>query len=229
MEGNSDFNMTTNKEDNELRKINLGCGLNAPSGWVNIDASYTARLSKWNGLYKAICKIGRKTPIAWPNNIKSADVRKGLSFEDGSIEAIFSSHMIEHMSFDEGKYVIKECHRCLRDGGVLKIITPDLFQMAQRYIDSRTVSPEAKHSSEFLESLGISQISYKGIRKLIHEMLSHRSHKYMYDESSLRELLEKTGFKNIQRVSYGESQISDIAAVEEEHRYEMSICLEGTK
>ena len=39
--------MNPNIVHNELLKLNLGCGLNTPPGWINIDASFTARLSKW--------------------------------------------------------------------------------------------------------------------------------------------------------------------------------------
>jgi len=122
---------------NKILKLNLGCGLNAPSGWINIDASFTARLSKFLGsgwVYRFFCNTMRREPIPWPKNIKILDVRKGLPYPDNSIVAIFSSHMLEHMTYQEASFVIKECYRCLVHGGVIRIIVPDLYQIAKRYI-----------------------------------------------------------------------------------------------
>ncbi len=60
-------------------------------------------------------------------------------------------------------------------------------------------------------------------------MFSHSKHLYMYDEWSLRELFEQNGYKNVQRMNYGRSLISDIEKVEDKGRYKTSICLEGIK
>ena len=51
----------------------------------------------------------------------------------------------------------------------------------------------------------------------------------MYDEWSLRELLEKYGFKEIEKMPYGQGHIQDITRVEEESRHERALCLEGVK
>lgn len=101
----------------ELIKLNLGCGLSAPPGWVNIDCSLTARLSKWNKLYNIVCRLAQVEPVPWPKNIKVFDVRRGLPFPTGTVVAIFSSHMLEHISFEAGDFVIKECSRVLCKGG----------------------------------------------------------------------------------------------------------------
>jgi len=100
----------------ELLKLNLGCGLNAPSGWVNIDAPFTARLSKWKRLYKVACKIGRIKLVEWPENIKIYDIRKGLPFSDGSVRLIFASHALDHITYKDARFVIGGYHRCLCEG-----------------------------------------------------------------------------------------------------------------
>lgn len=40
-----------------LFKLNLGCGLVAPDGWVNIDSSYNARLAKYPKARKLLSKF----------------------------------------------------------------------------------------------------------------------------------------------------------------------------
>jgi hypothetical protein len=106
---------------------------------------------------------------------------------------------------------------------------PDLYQIAKRYIDLMNSSPKGEHSHNFLRDLGMQEISSKGIRKIIFKIFSHSKHQHMYDEESLRELLQKYGFTEILRMDYGQSRISDIALVEDKGRYEMSVCLEGVK
>jgi|LQYC01.1.fsa_nt_gi Uncharacterized protein conserved in bacteria len=213
----------------QLLKVNLGCGLNAPSEWVNIDGSFSALLSKRKRLYQALCKIFRIKPVPWPENIKIVDVRKGLPFPDGSSEAIFSSHMLEHLDFDEGDFVIKEAFRCLRGGGVIRIIVPDLFQTAQKYVDCMINDPQKEHSYNFLRDLNMSSKSYEGIWKIIYNKFGPSKHLSMYDEWSLKTLLEKHGFTKIQRMVYGQSHIPDIKLVEDKGRHEMAICLEAVK
>jgi predicted SAM-dependent methyltransferase len=210
-------------------KLNLGCGLNAPLGWVNIDASLTARLSKIRWLYKFACKIGRVKIVPWPRNIKIIDIRKGLPFPDNSVKAIFSSHMLEHMDYDDANFVIKECYRCLCVGGAIRIIVPDLYEIAKKYVDAMVTDPRGEHGQSFLQDLGMQDISYKGIRKVIYKVLGHSKHLYMYDQCSLRELFKKHGFTQIQSMGNNQSRISGIAAVEDKGRHKLSICLEGVK
>jgi len=114
----------------KILRLNIGCGLNAPSGWINIDASFIARLSKWGGLYKVLCRLFRIHPVPWPKNIKIWDVRRGIPFPDGSVKAVFTSHMLEHMTYEDAKFVVRECYRCLCEGGVIRVIIPDLYAMS---------------------------------------------------------------------------------------------------
>ena len=76
----------------------------------------------------------------------------------------------------------------------------------------------------FLKDLGLLDAS-KGLRRI----LGHSRHLYMYDEWSLRELLEEAGFKIIERMNYGKSRIKNIQIIDDKARHEMSICLEGVK
>jgi hypothetical protein len=44
------------------------------------------------------------------------------------------SHLIEHLSRDEGRQLLKECHRALRAEGVIRVVVPDLEDIAKNYI-----------------------------------------------------------------------------------------------
>jgi hypothetical protein len=45
---------------------------------------------------------------------------------DNSLEAIFTSHMLEHLSRPEAKAILYDCYRWLKPGGELWISVPDL-------------------------------------------------------------------------------------------------------
>jgi len=210
-------------------KLNLGCGLNAPPGWINIDASLTARLSMHRKLYNVLCKLGHIEPIAWPKNIKISDVRKGIPFPDNSARAIFSHHMLEHMDYEDADFVIREGHRCLCEGGVIRIIVPDLYTLAKRYVDSMNSDPQADHSHDFLRVLNMHDQKHKGALKIVYKICGHSKHRYMYDYWSLKRMFSNNGFIDIQKMKYGESRIPDVNLVEGTVKYDSSLCLEGIK
>ena len=61
------------------------------------------------------------------------DVRKGLPFPDDSIEKIYSSHFLEHLSFREGLKLLKESHRILKKGGKFSICVPNAMLYIEAY------------------------------------------------------------------------------------------------
>ena len=167
--------------------------------------------------------------IRYPENIKIWDVRKGLPFSDNTAEAIFSSHLLEHMNFEDGQFLLKESYRCLRKGGVIRIIVPDLYQIAKKYVFLMETEPKAAHSDEFLQHLNMHDKKLSGVRSIIYRLFGHSKHLYMYDEYSLRHLFDKNGFKHIERMNFSQSRIPEINLIEDKGRFEMSVCLEGVK
>lgn len=220
--------------DRELIKLNLGCGLKAPLGWVNIDNSFTMRLSKIKILYKLLCKIIRIDEIRWPPNIYNIDVRKGLPFKDESVKAIFTAHMLEHMSHKDANFLIRDCYRILGSGGLLRIIVPDLYRAAKNYIKASEENPTGQHSYNFLNFIGLVPDKFdKSIIGGIMRILRRSKHYYMYDEWSLKQILEKNGFIEIKKMDYGQSRIPDIGLLEDQKiiSYEdvCAVCLESIK
>src|SRR5580693_8409481 len=88
-----------------LRKLHLGCGLVQPEGWINLDGSWNAWLARYPALRAVIRALGlvsrSQLDIEWGRDTLVHDVRKPLPFADGSIAAIYSSHLLEHLYADE--------------------------------------------------------------------------------------------------------------------------------
>lgn len=54
------------------------------------------------------------------------NLAKPLPFADASIDLIFTEEFIEHISKADAAIMLRECHRVLKPGGVLRVATPDL-------------------------------------------------------------------------------------------------------
>lgn len=217
------------------KKLNLGCGLQCPQDWINVDCSFGARLAKYPKLKKLLHKVvpkklGILPNMKWPSNVLCMDITSKLKFKENSIDYIYSSHTLEHMAYNEGKQIINECYRVLKPSGIIRIIVPDLDATIRSYLSNKQNSPiDAAlnfHKNTFYFEIPppnnlIDLIKYYFKRK--------NNHFFLYDEEALRNHLEIEGFKEIERKSYGESLIPDIKSIDEEDRFKGAICLEGIK
>ena len=62
------------------------------------------------------------------------DITKGLPFRDNEFHAVYHSHVLEHLQPADGEKLLDECFRVLRPGGVLRIVVPNLEQIATLYL-----------------------------------------------------------------------------------------------
>lgn len=56
-----------------------------------------------------------------------------LPFNDESIDAFYSSHMIEHLEYESCKKLFQEIYRCLRKEGFFRVVTPNMDLLLERY------------------------------------------------------------------------------------------------
>ncbi len=80
--------------------------------------------------------------------------RDDLPFATESVDAMYSSHLVEHLSSEQGARLFREVQRCLRTGGYFRVLTPDMDLLLERY--------RGGDSRFFLEANGSSLLS--GIR-----------------------------------------------------------------
>jgi predicted SAM-dependent methyltransferase len=76
-------------------RLNLGCGHNAAPGWVNVDYSLGSRL-RW------IPFSGKFFRQKWDRSILVVDLRRALPWPDNSVDAIYCSHFLEHLTKSSG-------------------------------------------------------------------------------------------------------------------------------
>lgn len=233
--------MGKEKNVKALIKLNLGCGLVAPDDWINIDSSYNARLARYPKLKKFVGKFKilprELVEIPWPENITIFDIRKDLPYTVNSVNYIYSSHSLEHLSRAEAKKLIRECYRVLIPGGVIRIIVPDIRASVYKYIEtiqqwdinSSHELPPLERFLEINEMYESNLINQPFWIRAYKKLYDKNTHKWAYDIQSLTYLLNTVGFKNIGERKYGESLIEDITNLDAPERFESSLCMEATK
>jgi predicted SAM-dependent methyltransferase len=200
-------------------KVNLGCGSHTPEGWVNIDYAFGARLAKIPFFRFINKKIGF-FQMDWDDRIKIHDLRRTFPFDDESVDIIYTSHTLEHFSRQEGTRFLKECHRVLRSGGILRVVVPDLEAIISDYTSGKT------DADMFLDELYVvCDTSGMGLFKRLLAKQIHFPHKCMYDTKTLLARLRDTGFQ-AESMDAFESEISDIKQIESEGRARNAVIIE---
>jgi len=95
-----------------MHNLNLGCGKNKKDGFINIDFYEHPEC---------------------PLDIVQ-DLREPLPFDDNTVSFIYSSHVIEHFTWLEGKEFLAECNRVLYNNGKLRILLPDYRKIFHKYL-----------------------------------------------------------------------------------------------
>ncbi len=90
--------------------LNLGCGTRFHPDWLNIDF------------------------VASSPEVMSCDLRNGIPFPDANFEAVYHSHLLEHLHKDQATRFLQECHRVLKSGGVIRVVVPDLEGIVRGYL-----------------------------------------------------------------------------------------------
>jgi predicted SAM-dependent methyltransferase len=93
-----------------MRYLNLGCGSRYHPEWTNVD-----RRPSGPGV------------IVY-------DLRKGIPFPDNAFDAVYHSHLIEHLNRKEAALFLKECFRVLKGDGIIRVAVPDLEVIARHYL-----------------------------------------------------------------------------------------------
>tara|TARA_B100001063_G_scaffold246053_1_gene283781 strand:+ start:1940 stop:2308 length:369 start_codon:yes stop_codon:yes gene_type:complete len=68
------------------------------------------------------------------NNIQYADATKRIPLPLNSVEAIYTSHMFDHLSREGAKSFLYEAKKILKTDGVLRVSIPDLKIYLEKYL-----------------------------------------------------------------------------------------------
>ncbi len=194
--------------------INIGCGFSTGKSWQNFDASPTLRFERIPILGSFYTKNDRR----FPKNAKYGNIVKSQLCRTNGADAIFCSHMLEHISLGDMRRALKNIYAMLKPNGIFRLVVPDLEMPAKHYIESIGSSNAA---NEYLRSLGMGiEQSSGGLMNLIFRLFGHSAHLWMYDHASMKQELENVGFREIRKCSFKDSEILEFSEVEDVERFE---------
>lgn len=205
--------------------VQYGCGLSAPAGWNNYDASPTLRLQK----LPVVGDIFKKK-VDFPSNVRYGDILKNLpGIMENSCDGIYCSHVLEHLSLNDFYLAIRNTYGLLKPGGIFRCVLPDLEFSIHQYMEDVKTKP-AMASIDFLNAtmLGIKDRP-KGLKEFIISLMGNSHHLWMWDQYALKKSLEEAGFIKIRKCIYNDSEDKMFRLVEDESRFLNAISFEAVK
>ena len=135
--------------------LNIGTGGHDLAGWVNLDETKPGDV------------LARVPPIP---------------FREGCFDEILMSHVVEHMKLDDGRALMKECHRILKPGGVATVIVPDAKIISLAYLTGQ------------IDNWALNDW-------LVYSYCQESPHRWFYDRQTLNQIVIDAGFVGLRRLN----------------------------
>ena len=160
-----------------VKKLQLGAGGNNAEGWLNSD-------------------------IEPQDGQIYLDITTKYPFADGSFQYIFAEHVIEHVPWEGGLKMLRECFRVLGTRGKVRVETPDFMKFF--YILTNKDDPEVKRFIAAGHYAFDWPDTPVGPAYAVNRSVRDWGHQFIYDADTLRRTFELAGFKNIRQVAMEE-------------------------
>lgn len=164
------------------RLLNLGGGSNTIEGGLTVDLD--------------------------PRADSYVNVTERLPFADAYFDFILLEEVIEHVDKETGLALLRECHRVLAPGGVIRLTTPDLDWLSAGTLDGSVDND------------------------LVNHLFYEHGHRYIYSRKEMLAALARAGFTTSRHSTYREPGSSlgflDTHAERFDHPPEMSQYVEAT-
>ena len=198
---------------------------------VNVGASHEELIPNWFGItiwggnYQKVKKIGVQggldiyEHVEFGGRVINYDVTQGLPFTNGSVSNLFSSHFIEHLTYRQGIDFLKETHRVLKPGGIVRIICPDIrLWICKLYEKNDDKFFDAYRNAldidYFENEIYTEQHNMTTVSQVFNSMIFNWGHKWMWDFESMKLELTKIGFNSINKVAKSVGELEDLDTIE---------------
>ena len=187
------FSAKTIKPKNKY--IQIGCGYHKFENFDNLDF-YNSSFSFWK-----------------KKNYISHDFRYRLPFDDNVYEGAFSEHTIEHLYFNDAKFLISEICRVLKKSSIFRCTVPGLDIFIENYNEKK----KNKYFSSF-------DTGCDALRDLTHNW----GHLNIWDKETLKRELINAGFSSAKVCQFGVGENIELVKDLEDRAFQ-TIYLEAKK
>jgi ubiquinone/menaquinone biosynthesis C-methylase UbiE len=196
------------------RYVQYGCGFTAPAEWVNYDASPTLRFER----LPLLGKLYTRNKQRFPKNVKFGDIVKGLPEQADWCEAVYCSHILEHLAYEDFLTALKNTYKILKPGGTFRGVVPDLRAAVTSYV--KEFDKLEAPANELMRNtmLGVENRA-KSMSGKVKNLYGNSKHLWMWDYKSLAFELKKAGFTKIRPCMFGDSADPMFNFVEEADRF----------
>lgn len=175
-------------EAHPVKKLQLGAGHNVLEGWLNTD-------------------VFLKRP-----DVVYLNATGRFPFPDATFDYILAEHMIEHVDYAAGQFMLRECFRVLKPGGRVRFATPDLRVLLG--LHAREKTSDQQRYVDWIIALVM-----PGIREckdvfVINNAFRAWGHAFLYDQETLRHAFEAQGFQGVRFYIPGASEDSNLRGLE---------------
>jgi predicted SAM-dependent methyltransferase len=160
-------------------KINLGSGHWKFDDWVNVDLDFASRPDV------------------------RADLSARLPFRDACADFMHTEDFIDQLDLEHAAQFLRECHRILKPGGVIRVLTPDVEQLADLYLRH----PE-QLKTLWREHVGV-PLKFGTAAEILNVGMRFAGHTFLYDAETFGKLATSCGFRAV-RVSFQASAHSEL-------------------
>jgi predicted SAM-dependent methyltransferase len=165
--------------------VDLGCGPNTDPSFCNVDYLWRPDVD--------IC----------------CDVTRGIPLPDAYASGIFSEHMLEHITLEQGMALLRDCRRVLRPGAVLRVVVPDGGLYLSAYNTGAPMPYAASDASNF--PIATPMVS-------VNRIMRNHGHLFIWDCETLSLALRSAGFSEVARQEFGLGWDIALATRDSQHR-----------
>jgi len=161
------------------------------------------------------------------------DATKSFEIPSESFDFVYSEHMIEHVSFEDGRNMLEECNRILKPSGVIRIVTPSLGFL------TRVVGPDRglleERYRDWSVTTWVPEAPQVTNAFFLNNFVRQWGHMFIYDRETLALVLRLSGFNPVVSCELNDSKhpvlrgLANVGKIPPGFLDLESMVLEGTK
>lgn len=182
-------------KNEEIKKLQIGCGKNILEGWLNTDLIET-------------------------DIIMYLDAGISFPIENGTFDFIYSEHLFEHLKVEQQINMLNEGYRILKKGGIMRIAMPNLEFLYNIYSNPNTPVHQ-DYVNHYVSSHSCLRTVFELVDSkeeyyiyVINNFFKAWGHQMIHDFSSIQKLALQCNYEDVRRCKVGESEVSFLQNIE---------------